>query len=293
MNNIRIIYFFLLLYTSIKITLFGNNVNNIFLKGVLFLIRKVEIAGVNTAKLPVLSNEEKQKLLKKIKDGDLKAREEFINGNLKLVLSVVQRFSGRGESPDDLFQIGCVGLIKSIDNFDTSLNVQFSTYAVPMIIGEIRRYLRDNNMVRVSRSVRDLAYKVLQVKEKAVKDIGKEPTLDEIAKELDVEREDIVFALDAVQDPLSLQEPVYNDGQDSVYIMDQVKDKKNTDEAWTENLTISEAMKKLSDKEKSIINKRFFEARTQMEVASEIGISQAQVSRIEKSAINHIRRLYK
>ena len=257
------------------------------------MIRKVEIAGVNTAKLPVLSNEEKQKLLKKIKDGDLKAREEFINGNLKLVLSVVQRFSGRGESPDDLFQIGCVGLIKSIDNFDISLNVQFSTYAVPMIIGEIRRYLRDNNMVRVSRSVRDLAYKVLQIKEKVVKDKGKEPTLDEIAKELEVEREDIVFALDAVQDPLSLQEPVYNDGQDSIYIMDQVKDRKNTDEAWTENLTISEAMKKLSDKEKSIINKRFFEARTQMEVASEIGISQAQVSRIEKSAINHIRRLYK
>ena len=257
------------------------------------MIRKVEIAGVNTAKLPVLSNEEKQKLLKKIKDGDLKAREEFINGNLKLVLSVVQRFSGRGESPDDLFQIGCVGLIKSIDNFDTSLNVQFSTYAVPMIIGEIRRYLRDNNMVRVSRSVRDLAYKVLQIKEKVVKDKGKEPTLDEIAKELEVEREDIVFALDAVQEPLSLQEPVYNDGQDSIYIMDQVKDRKNTDEAWTENLTISEAMKKLSDKEKSIINKRFFEARTQMEVASEIGISQAQVSRIEKSAINHIRRLYK
>ena len=257
------------------------------------MIRKVEIAGVNTAKLPVLSNEEKQKLLKKIKDGDLIAREEFINGNLKLVLSVVQRFSGRGESPDDLFQIGCVGLIKSIDNFDTSLNVQFSTYAVPMIIGEIRRYLRDNNMVRVSRSVRDLAYKVLQIKEKVVKDKGKEPTLDEIAKELEVEREDIVFALDAVQDPLSLQEPVYNDGEDSIYIMDQVKDRKNTDEAWTENLTISEAMKKLSDKEKSIINKRFFEARTQMEVASEIGISQAQVSRIEKSAINHIRRLYK
>ena len=257
------------------------------------MIRKVEIAGVNTAKLPVLSNEEKQKLLKKIKDGDLKAREEFINGNLKLVLSVVQRFSGRGESPDDLFQIGCVGLIKSIDNFDTSLNVQFSTYAVPMNIGEIRRYLRYNNMVRVSMSVRDLAYKVLQIKEKVVKDKGKEPTLDEIAKELEVEREDIVFALDAVQDPLSLQEPVYNDGQDSIYIMDQVKDKKNTDEAWTENITISEAMKKLSDKEKSIINKRFFEARTQMEVASEIGISQAQVSRIEKSAINHIRRLYK
>lgn len=257
------------------------------------MISKVELSGVNTSKLPVLTNEEKKVLFERIKKGDKSAREEFINGNLKLVLSVVQRFSGRGESPDDLFQIGCVGLIKSIDNFDTTLNVQFSTYAVPMIIGEIRRYLRDNNMVRVSRSVRDLAYKVLQIKERKIKENGKEPTIDEIAKELEVEREDVVFSLDAVQDPVSLQEPVYNDGQDSIYIMDQVKDKKNTDEAWTENLTISEAMKKLSDKEKTIINKRFFEARTQMEVAEEIGISQAQVSRIEKSAINHIRRLYK
>ena len=257
------------------------------------MINKVEICGVNTNKLPILSNEEKQELLLKIKNGDKNAREEFIRGNLRLVLSVVQRFAGRGESPDDLFQIGCVGLIKSIDNFDITLNVQFSTYAVPMIIGEIRRYLRDNNMVRVSRSVRDLAYKVLQVKERIIKESGREPTIDEIAKELNVEREDVVFSLDAVQDPVSLQEPVYNDGQDSIYIMDQVKDKKNTDESWTENLTISEAMKKLSDKEKTIINKRFFEARTQMEVAEEIGISQAQVSRIEKSAINHIRRLYK
>lgn len=200
---------------------------------------------------------------------------------------------GVGENSDDLFQVGCVGLIKAIDNFDTSLDIQLSTYAVPMIIGEIRRYLRDNNMVRVSRSIRDLAYKVLQVKEKITKDTGKEPTIDEIAKELKVEREDIVMSLDAIQDPVSLQEPVYNDGSDSLYIMDQVKDKKNTDEMWAENLTISEALKKLNEKEQMIINKRFFAGRTQMEVAEEIGISQAQVSRLEKTAIDHIRRLYK
>ena len=256
------------------------------------MISKVELSGVNTSKLPVLTNEEKKILFERIKKGDKAAREEFINGNLKLVLSVIQRFGGRGESPDDLFQIGCVGLIKSLDNFDTTLNVQFSTYAVPMIIGEIRRYLRDNNMVRVSRSVRDLAYKVLQVKDRILKEKGKEPLIDEIAKELEVEREEIVMALDAVQDPVSLQEPIYNDGQDSVYLMDSVKDKKNTDDNWTESLTISEAMKRLSNKERDIIVKRFFEARTQMEVAEEIGISQAQVSRIEKSAIEHIRRLY-
>lgn len=198
-----------------------------------------------------------------------------------------------GENSDDLFQVGCVGLIKAIDNFDTSLDIQLSTYAVPMIIGEIRRYLRDNNMVRVSRSIRDLAYKVLQAKEKITKDTGKEPTIDEIAKELKVDREDIVMSLDAIQDPVSLQEPVYNDGSDSLYIMDQVKDKKNTDEMWAENLTISEALKKLNEKEQMIINKRFFAGRTQMEVADEIGISQAQVSRLEKTAIDHIRRLYK
>ena len=198
-----------------------------------------------------------------------------------------------GENSDDLFQVGCVGLIKAIDNFDTSLDIQLSTYAVPMIIGEIRRYLRDNNMVRVSRSIRDLAYKVLQAKEKITKDTGKEPTIDEIAKELEVDREDIVMSLDAIQDPLSLQEPVYNDGGDSIYIMDQVKDKKNTDEMWAENLTMSEALKKLNEKEQMIINKRFFAGRTQMEVAEEIGISQAQVSRLEKTAIDHMRRLYK
>lgn len=198
-----------------------------------------------------------------------------------------------GENSDDLFQVGCVGLIKAIDNFDVSLDIQLSTYAVPMIIGEIRRYLRDNNMVRVSRSIRDLAYKVLQEKEKIIKETGKEPTVDEIAKVLNVDREEIVMSLDAIQDPVSLQEPVYNDGSESIFIMDQVKDKKNTDEMWAENITISEALKKLNEKEQMIINKRFFAGRTQMEVAEEIGISQAQVSRLEKTAIDHIRRLYK
>ena len=257
------------------------------------MINRVEICGVNTSKLPVLSNEEKDELLKKIKNGDKEAREKFINGNLRLVLSVVGRFSGRGENADDLFQIGCVGLIKAIDNFDITLNVQFSTYAVPMIVGEIRRYLRDNNMVRVSRSIRDLAYKVLKVKEKKSKETGKEPTIEEIAKELNVSKEEISFCLDAIQDPVSLQEPVYNDGTDSVYIMDQVKDKKNTDELWAENITMIESLKKLNEKEKMIISKRFFDGRTQMEVADEIGISQAQVSRLEKSAINHMKRLWK
>lgn len=198
-----------------------------------------------------------------------------------------------GENPDDLFQVGVIGLIKAIDNFDVTLDVQMSTYCVPMIIGEIRRYLRDNNIVRVSRSIRDLAYKILQSKEKLTKELGKEPTVDEISKDLNISREEVVLSLDAIQDPISLQEPVYNDGADSLYVMDQVKDKKNTDENWTENLTISEAIKKLSDKEKNIIDKRFFKGRTQMEVAEEIGISQAQVSRIEKNALAHIRRLYK
>lgn len=257
------------------------------------MINKVEICGVNTSKLPILSNEEKKELLEKIKNGDTEAREKFIQGNLRLVLSVVQRFSGRNESADDLFQIGCIGLIKSIDNFDISLNVQFSTYAVPMIIGEIRRYLRDNNIVRVSRSVRDLAYKTIQVRERLTKETGKEPGIEEIAKELEKTPEDIAFSLDAIQDPVSLQEPVYNDGADSIYIMDQVKDVKNTDELWAENITILEAMKKLSDKEKLIVNKRFFDGRTQMEVAEEIGISQAQVSRLEKSAIERIKRIWK
>ena len=256
------------------------------------MINKVEIASVNTAKLPVLSNEEKNELLIKIKNGDKEAREKFANGNLRLVLSVVQRFNGRGENADDLFQIGCVGLIKAIDNFDTSLNVQFSTYAVPMIIGEIRRYLRDNNPIRVSRSMRDLAYKALQVKEKLIGENEKEPTIEQIAKELGVTKEEIVVSLDAIQDPISLQEPIYNEGNESIYVMDQIKDSKNTDELWAENITIEEAMKKLNNREKLIISKRFFDGRTQMEVAEEIGISQAQVSRLEKSAIKRIKKLY-
>jgi RNA polymerase sporulation-specific sigma factor len=257
------------------------------------LINKVEICGVNTAKLPVLSSEEKDELLKKIKNGSQEAREEFINGNLKLVLSVIKKFYGRGENLDDLFQVGCIGLIKAMDNFDLNQNVQFSTYAVPMIIGEIRRYLRDNNMIRVSRSVRDLAYKVLAVREKALKEQQRELTVEEIAKQLEVDKEEVAFCLDAIQVPISLQEPVYGDDTENIFVMDQIKDKKNSDEKWAENLTITEAMKKLRDKERTIIDKRFFEGRTQMEVAEEIGISQAQVSRLEKSAINHIRRIYK
>ena len=256
------------------------------------MINKVEICGVNTAKLPVLSNKEKEELFIKIKNGDNEAREKFIQGNLRLVLSVIQRFNGRGESVDDLFQVGCVGLIKAIDNFDITLNVQFSTYAVPMIIGEIRRHLRDNNPIRVSRSIRDLAYKALQAKEKLARQNQKEPTVEEISKELGIPKEEIVISLDAIQDPLSLQEPVYNDGTESIYIMDQVKDMKNTDELWAENITIAEAMKKLNDREKTIVNKRFFDGRTQMEVAEEIGISQAQVSRLEKSAIERIKKMY-
>ncbi len=257
------------------------------------MINKVEIASVNTAKLPVLTNKEKNELLAKIKNGDNKARDEFIKGNLRLVLSIIQRFNGRGENVDDLFQVGCVGLIKAIDNFDISLNVQFSTYAVPMIIGEIRRHLRDNNPIRVSRSMRDLAYKALQAKEKLLKENQKEPTIEEIAKELGIDKEEIVISLDSIQDPISLQEPVFNEGSESIYVMDQVKDTKNTDERWAENITIAEAMKRLNDREKTIISKRFFDGRTQMEVAEEIGISQAQVSRLEKNAIARIKKLYK
>ena len=257
------------------------------------MLNKVEICGVNTSNLPLLSKEEKEALFIKIKAGDEEARNKFIKGNLRLVLSVIQRFYGRGENPDDLFQVGCVGLIKAIDNFDLSQNVQFSTYAVPMIIGEVKRYLRDNNSIRVSRSVRDLAYKVIQYKEKYIKENGKEPKIEEVAKELDVTKEDVAFSIDAIQDPVSLQEPIYNDGAESIYIMDQVKDSKNTDELWAEKITIKGAMEKLNEKEKMIISKRFFDGRTQMEVAEEIGISQAQVSRLEKTAIQHIKRLYK
>ena len=254
---------------------------------------KVEICGLDTSKIPVLTSTEKTELFIRMKNGDKEARNIFINGNLRLVLSVIKRFYGRGENADDLFQVGCIGLIKAMDNFDLNQNVQFSTYAVPMIIGEIRRYLRDNNTIRVSRSVRDLAYKALAIKEKMIKENQKEPTIEEIAKELGIDKEEIAFSLDAIQEPVSLQEPVYGDGTENLYIMDQVKDNKNTDEYWAENITILEAMKKLNEKEKMIINKRFFEGRTQVEVAEEIGISQAQVSRLEKSAIEHIRRIYK
>ena len=257
------------------------------------MIKKVEISNVNTANLPVLSNKEKEELLRKVKNGDNEAREEFINGNLRLVLSVIQRFQNRGENADDLFQIGCVGLIKALDNFDLNQNVQFSTYAVPMIIGEIRRYLRDNNPIRVSRSVRDLAYKSLQAKERLTKETGKEPTIEQISKVLDIDKEEIAFSLDAIQDPVSLQEPIYKDGSENLYIEDQVRDNKNIDEKWAENLTIAQALAKLNKREKDIIARRFFDGRTQMEVAEEIGISQAQVSRLEKDAINRIRKVYK
>lgn len=257
------------------------------------MISKVEICGVNTSKLPVLTNEEKNVLFKRIKQGDALAREEFISGNLKLVLSVIKRFHSRGENMDDLFQVGCIGLIKAMDNFDLEQNVQFSTYAVPMIIGEIRRYLRDNNPIRVSRSIRDLAYKALAVRERINKEMQKEASIEEIAKELKVTKEEVAMSLDAIQEPMSLQETVYGEGSESLFVIDQIRDKKNTDENWTENITVKEAIKKLNEKEKDIVAKRFFEGKTQMEVASEIGISQAQVSRIEKNAIEHIKKNYK
>lgn len=253
-------------------------------------MNKVEICGVNTSKLPVLSKKEKEELFIRIKEGDKSAREMFIHGNLRLVLSVIQRFANRGENADDLFQVGCVGLIKAIDNFDLSQNVQFSTYAVPMIIGEIRRYLRDNNSIRVSRSLKDIAYKALYAKEKLINQNSKEPTVAEIAKELDLPKEDVVFALDAITEPVSLFEPVYHDGGEAIYVMDQVKDSKNTDENWLRDIAISEAMKHLSGREKHILNLRFFQGKTQMEVADEIGISQAQVSRLEKTALSHMRK---
>ncbi|MBE7044927.1 MAG: RNA polymerase sporulation sigma factor SigG [Ruminococcaceae bacterium] len=254
------------------------------------MINKVEICGVNTASLPVLGREEKEKLFVKIKEGDKEARERFVNGNLRLVLSVIQRFHNRGENADDLFQVGCIGLIKAIDNFDLSQNVQFSTYAVPMIIGEIRRYLRDNNAIRVSRSLKDIAYKALYVKERLTNSNSREPTVEEIAKELDLPKEEIVIALDSIVDPVSLFEPIYHDGGEAIYVMDQVKDKKNTDENWLESIALEEAMKHLSEREKHILTLRFFRGRTQMEVAEEIGISQAQVSRLEKSALKHMRK---
>ena len=246
---------------------------------------KVEICGVNTAKLPVLKEEEKDALFARIKQGDAAARETYIKGNLRLVLSVIKRFSGNHENVDDLFQIGCIGLIKSIDNFNPALGVKFSTYAVPMIIGEIRRYLRDNNAIRVSRSLRDTAYRAICARELYLKQNQKEPSIEEIAAEIGIGKEDIVYALDAIQSPMSLYEPVYTEGGDTLYVMDQLSDKKNKEENWVEKLSLSDAMNHLSERENFIINLRFFEGKTQVEVAQEIQISQAQVSRLEKNAL--------
>ncbi|MBQ6951623.1 MAG: RNA polymerase sporulation sigma factor SigG [Clostridia bacterium] len=251
---------------------------------------KVEICGVDTSTLPVLTNERMRELFPLVHGGDKEAREEFIRGNLRLVLSVVQRFNNRGENVDDLFQVGCIGLIKALDNFDVTQNVRFSTYAVPMIIGEIRRYLRDNNPIRVSRSLRDTAYKALHARDRLAAQMHREPTVEEMAKELGMAREDVLFALEAIQDPVSLFEPVYNDGGDAIYIMDQVKDEKTADNDWIEKIAIKDALQHLNDREKRILRMRFFEGRTQMEVAGEIGISQAQVSRLEKNALIHMRK---
>lgn len=250
---------------------------------------KVEICGVNTAKLPLLTDEEKKELFARIQKGDKKAREKFIKGNLRLVLSIIQRFQGSGENIDDLFQIGCIGLMKAIDHFDVTLNVKFSTYAVPMIIGEIRRYLRDNNSIRVSRSIRDTAYKAIYTKELMMKDSDKEPTVEEIAAKLELAPEDIVFALDAIQSPVSLYEPVYAESGDTLYIMDQISDKKNKEDNWIEEISLKAAIDHLSDREHKIINMRYFEGKTQMEVAEEINISQAQVSRLEKKALRSMK----
>lgn len=249
------------------------------------MVYKVEICGVNTSQLPLLKNEEKEALFQRILDGDMAAREEYIKGNLRLVLSVIQRFASSGENVDDLFQIGCIGLIKAIDNFDITQQVKFSTYAVPMILGEVRRYLRDNNAIRVSRSLRDTAYKAIYAKEGLTRRNHKEPTLSEIAEEVGISKEDITYALDAIQSPVSLYEPIYTDGGDTLYVMDQISDKKNKEENWVEDISLSEAMKRLPERERNIIDMRFFEGKTQMEVAEEIHISQAQVSRLEKSAL--------
>ena len=254
------------------------------------MVGNVEICGVNTSKLKVLKNEETIALLKKAKEGDMEAREKLIAGNLRLVLSVLQKFSGRGEHVDDLFQVGCIGLIKAIDHFNTDLDVRFSTYGVPMIVGEIRRYLRDNSAVRVSRSMRDTAYKVLQAKERYLSQHQKEPTVEELAQLVGIRREEVVFALDAIVDPVSLYEPVYSDGGDPICVMDQVKDNKNTDEHWLEHIALKEAISHLTERERRILSLRFFEGRTQMEVSAEVGISQAQVSRLEKNAIRQIRK---
>ena len=248
-----------------------------------------EICGVNTSRLPLLKAEEKEALFTRIEAGDKQAREKYIEGNLRLVLSVIKRFSSSNENVDDLFQIGCIGLIKAIDNFDSTLNVKFSTYAVPMIIGEIRRFLRDNNTIRVSRSLKDTAYKAIYARENLTRKNLKEPTIEEIAAEVGISKEDIVYAMDAIQNPMSLYEPIFTDGGDTLYVMDQISDKKNKEETWVEHLSLSEAMKKLNSREHEIISLRFFEGKTQMEVAEIIGISQAQVSRLEKSALRTMR----
>ena len=253
-------------------------------------INKVEICGVDTSTLPVLSNERMRELFPLVHGGDKAARDEFIRGNLRLVLSVIQRFGNRGENADDLFQVGCIGLMKALDNFDVTQNVRFSTYAVPMIIGEIRRYLRDNNPIRVSRSLRDTAYKALQARDRLAARDGREPTLSELAEALALPREDVVFALEAIQDPVSLFEPVMGEGGDAVYVMDQVRDEKEADSLWLEGIALREAMGRLGERERKILRLRFFEGRTQMEVAGEIGISQAQVSRLEKNALQHLRK---
>ncbi|MDP9728402.1 RNA polymerase sporulation sigma factor SigG [Alicyclobacillus tolerans] len=249
---------------------------------------KVEICGVNTSQLPVLSNAEMRELFTRLQNGELAAREILVNGNLRLVLSVIQRFNNRGEYVDDLFQVGCIGLMKAIDNFDLSQNVRFSTYAVPMIVGEIRRYLRDNNPIRVSRSLRDIAYKALQVRDALTNANLREPTIQEIAEKMEVAKEDVVFALDAIQDPVSMFEPIYHDGGDPIYVMDQIHDEKNKDSSWVEEIAVREALNKLSEREQKILAMRFYEGKTQMEVADEIGISQAQVSRLEKNAIHRM-----
>ena len=254
---------------------------------------KVIICGVNTSKLPLLSEDEKKALFEQIERGDKTAREQFIKGNLRLVLGVIQRFQSASENADDLFQVGCIGLMKAIDNFDRSLDVRFSTYAVPMIIGECRRYLRDNNTIHVSRSLRDVAYKAIYTRDVLTKKYDREPTIEEIAKEIDMPKEDIVNALDAIATPMSLFEPVYQEGQDVLYLMDQVSDKKNREENWIENIALKDAMKKLDTRESNIIRKRFFEGKTQTEVANEIAISQAQVSRLEKNALKTMRNYLK
>ncbi len=251
---------------------------------------KVEICGVNTAKLPILSNEEKEELFEKIDKGDILARERFIQGNLRLVLSIIKRFSNSDEDVDDLFQIGCIGLIKALDNFDRTMEVKFSTYAVPMIMGEIRRYLRDNNTIRVSRSLKDIAYKAIYAREQISREQSKDPTVSEIAEKIGITKEEIVEALDAIQNPVSLYEPVYNEGGDTLYVMDQISDKKSKEELWVEKISLNDAIKRLPIKEKKVIDLRFFKGRTQIEVANELAISQAQVSRLEKNAISSMKK---